>query len=98
MDVEAWLTASFDEVIEVDDLTSSAAASFARFVDRHAAELAAVVALRRGGAGELVELTFRTGRPQQSVVPIRRTERIEPPRVFRRVICSIIKRPYQVCS
>ena len=76
MDVEAWLKASFDEVIEVDDLTSSAAASFARFVDRHAAELAAVVALRRGGAGELVELTFRTGRPQQSVVPIRRTERI----------------------
>ena len=76
MDVEAWLTASFGEVIEVDDLTSSAAASFARFVDRHAGELAAVVALRRGGAGELVELTFRTGRPQQSVVPIRRTERI----------------------
>ncbi len=36
MDVEAWLTASFGEVIEVDDLTSSAAASFARFVDRHA--------------------------------------------------------------
>ena len=76
MDVEAWLTASFDEVIEVDDLTSSAASTFARFVHRHAAELAAVVALRRGGAGELVELTFRTGRPQQSVVPIRRTERI----------------------
>jgi hypothetical protein len=76
MDVEAWLSASFGEVIAVDDLTSSAAASFARFVDRHAAELAAVVALRRGGAGELVELTFRTGRPQQSVVSFRRTERL----------------------
>lgn len=76
MDVDAWLTTSFAEVIEVDDLTSSAAASFARFVDRHAAELATVVALRRGGAGEFVEVTFRTGRPQQSVVPILRTERI----------------------
>lgn len=76
MDVEAWLSASFGEVIAVDDLAFSAAASFARFVDRHAAELAAVVALRRGGAGDLVELAFRTGRPQQSVVPIRRTERL----------------------
>lgn len=76
MDIQAWLTASFDEVIGVDDLTSSAAASFARFVDRHAPELAAVVALRRGRAGELIELTFRTGRPQESIVPIRRIERL----------------------
>lgn len=76
MDVESWLSASFGEVIEVDDLTSSAAASFARFVEWHAAELAAVIALRRGIAGELVELTFRTGSPQQSIVPIRRTERL----------------------
>ena len=76
MDAEAWITASFGEVIAVDDFTRSAAASFAQFVDRHAADLAAVVALRRGGAGELVELTFRTGRSQQSVVPIRRTERL----------------------
>lgn len=76
MDVEAWLSASFSEVIAVDDLTSSAAASLARFVNRHAVDLATVVTLRRGGAGELVELTFRTGRPQQSVVPILRTERL----------------------
>jgi len=76
MDVENWLSASFGEVISAEDLTSSAAASLARFVDRHAADLAAVVALRRGEAGDLVELTFRTGRPQESVVPIRRTERL----------------------
>lgn len=76
MDVEAWLSASFGEVIAAGDLASPAAASLASFVDQHAADLAAVTALRRGPAGELVELTFRTGRPQQSAVAIRRTERL----------------------
>ena len=50
MGVEAWLSASFGELIGAGDLASPAAASFARFVDRHAANLAAVTALRRGPA------------------------------------------------
>ncbi len=76
MDIEAWLSASYGKVIAAGDLTFPAAVSFARFVDRHAADVATVTELRQGAAGELVELTFRTGRPQQSVIPIKRTERL----------------------
>ncbi len=76
MDIEAWLSASYGEVIGAGDLTSPPAVSFARFVDRHAADVATVGSVRRGPAGELVELTFRTGRPQKSVIPIKRTERL----------------------
>ena len=32
--------------------------------------------LRRNDTGELVELEFRTGRPQDSALPIKRTERL----------------------
>lgn len=76
MDIESWLSATYREVVEVGNLTLPPAVSFAKFVDRHAADVAAVSSLRRGSQGEFVELTFRTGRPQQSVIPIKRTERL----------------------
>lgn len=75
MDVEAWLT-EFGDPIETRDLRSPAAASLVQFFGRHAAELGGVTGLRRGNVGELVELAFRTGRPQQSALPIKRTERL----------------------
>lgn len=76
MDVDAWLSHSFSEVVEAGSLNSPAAASFERFVGRHAADIATTISLRRGPTGELVELSFRTGRPQQSAVQIKRTERL----------------------
>lgn len=76
MDIEAWLTTSFGEVVAIEDLKSASAAAFATFVGRHAADIATVTALRRGTTGEMVELSFRTGRPQQSAVKIKRTERL----------------------
>lgn len=74
MDIVAWL--SDFEIIAVDDLQSSAATALVDFAERHASHLISLVEVRRGEAGELVIIDFRTGRPQHSACPIKRIERL----------------------
>ena len=73
--VDDWL-ADFGDPVAAGDLESPAAKALASFLDRHAAHIAKFIEARRGGGRELVVLRFRTGKPQDSVYPIRRTERI----------------------
>lgn len=74
MNVEAWLSGF--EVIAASDLESPAAKALVKFAERHASELMTVVETRCGEVGELVVLDFRTGRPQKTFYPIKRTERL----------------------
>ncbi|MEX0283322.1 MAG: ThiF family adenylyltransferase [Paracoccaceae bacterium] len=74
MNIAAWVS-DFD-VTTVSDLGSSAASAFVAFAERHASHLMRFIEVRRGETGELVIIDFRTGRPQQSVCPIKRTERL----------------------
>ena len=75
MPVGDWL-ADFGDPLAAGDLESPAAKALASFVDRHAAQIAKFIEARRGGDRELVVLGFRTGKPQDSVYPIKRIERI----------------------
>lgn len=75
MPVDDWLL-SFGDPIAAGDLESPAASALVAFVERHAAYIAEFVEARRGGDCEMVVLEFRTGKPQDSVYPIRRMERI----------------------
>lgn len=74
MDLDGWL--SRFNVVAVGDLASPAARSLIAFVTRYTAELTSFVEARHGESGDLVILDFRTGRPQASAYPIKRTERI----------------------
>ena len=74
MEIAAWL--SNFEALAVDELVSSAASAFVAFAERHAAQLVSIVEVRCGESGELVVIDFRTGRPQNSAFPIKRTERL----------------------
>ena len=75
MDIDAWLTGRGDSV-PATDLTYPAAVSLVSFVERYAGHLATIVEGRRGSEYELVVLDFQTGRPQKSVHPIKRVERV----------------------
>ena len=75
MDIAACWLSDF-EIIAIDDLESSAASTLVAFADRHAAHLVSFNEARRGETGELVIIDFRTGRPQHSACPIKRTEHL----------------------
>jgi len=75
MDVDAWLS-KFGESLAVGELELPAAAMLVKFVERHASHLAKIVEARHCEGRELVVIDFQTGRPQKSVYPIKRVERI----------------------
>lgn len=75
MNIDNWLT-KFGEPVAATDLTYPAAASLVSFVERYAGHLTAIVEGRRDKEHELVVLDFQTGRPQKSVHPIKRVERV----------------------
>lgn len=75
MDIDTWLK-ECGESVAATDLKFPAAASLVSFVERYAGHLATIVEGRRGAGHELVVLDFQTGRPQKSVHPIKRVERI----------------------
>ncbi|OAZ91390.1 ThiF family adenylyltransferase [Halomonas sp. G11] len=75
MDIDTWLKES-GESVAATCLTYPAAQALVSYVDRYAGHLATVVEGRRGAGHELVVLDFQTGRPQKSVHPIKRVERI----------------------
>ena len=76
MTAEAWL-AEFDAPVCVSELRNQQAGALVGFVNRYAEAVATFVEARRRGEEELVVLNIRTGAPQASVYPIRRsTERV----------------------
>ena len=75
MSVADWLT-NFGGSVAAGDLKSPAATALASFVERHATNIAKFIEARRGEHRELLVLEFRTGKPQDSVYPIRRIEHI----------------------
>ncbi len=75
MDIEGWLS-SFGDPVAPEALRSPDAAALVSFVSRHAEHLASLVEIRAADDRELVVLDFRTGRPQESAYPIKRTEQI----------------------
>ena len=75
MPVDDWLSSSGDR-IAAGDLESPAASALVSFVERHASQIAKLIEARRGRDCELAVFDFQTGRPQASVHPIRRVERI----------------------
>jgi len=75
IDIDGWLT-SFGGSVEPGALKSADAAALVSFVTRYAAHVASLVEIRAADDRELVVLDFRTGRPQETVYPIKQTERI----------------------
>ena len=75
MPVDDWL-ANFGEPIAAGDLESPAASALVSFVERRAAHIARFIEARCGEYRELAVFEFRTGKPQDTVYPIRRVERI----------------------
>lgn len=73
--IDDWLS-SFGDPIAAGDLASPAAAALVSFVERYAPHIAKFIEARRGQDRELAVFDFQTGRPQDSVYPIKRVERI----------------------
>lgn len=75
MDIDDWLNA-YGSPVAAKELTYTAATSLVSFVERYASHLTEIIEGRQGKGYELVVLDFQTGKPQKSVHPIKRIERI----------------------
>ena len=75
MELDEWLSL-MGEVVPLGELRSPEAGLLAFFLERYASDFATVVESRCGEGREFVIIDIETGRPQKSVYPIKRTERI----------------------